>query len=342
MGMRRGQARIFAGLLAIVLPLLMLGLQGCSKKECYRLAVLQWSEKVPAYQNAFDGFMNALRGKGYIEGVNLKVRRFLCNQERERARELTDDLASWNPNLFLALGTPATLEAKAVLQKKYPGIPLLFTATTSPDRTGIISSYTPQKNMAGVGVEIAASERVETIRETFPWAKQVGIVYFPDTQPALLTSKEVTKALRILGMEPVDVVLSSSRKSESLKEIDEMAKRVDILYFSPDPILYASSFLDKALKIAIKNKVPVVGITKSIAAKGAVMAEYVDYYEAGEEAADMAYKILSGLSPKKLLSHPINSRHIAVNLSVARQLNLAIPRTILLRADKIIDSPGSV
>lgn len=339
--MRKIPARTFARLLTIALPFLMLTAQGCSKKECYRLAVLQWSEKVPVYQNAFDGFMNALRGKGYVEGVNLKIQRLSCNQDRERARKLADSLASWNPTLFLVLGTPAVLEAKAVLQKKYPGIPLLFTATTSPERTGIIPSYTPQKNIVGVGVEIPVSERVKTIRASFPWAKRVGIIYFPDTQPALLTSKDAAKALGSGGMDPVTVALSSSDKSESLKKIDALAKKVDILYFPPDPILYASPFLEKALEIATKNKVPVAGITKSIAAKGAVMAEYVDYYEAGEEAADMAYKLLSGLSPDKLLSHPSHSWHIAVNLSVARELNLTIPRTILLKAEKIIDSPGS-
>ena len=335
-GMRKGR------LFSLLLPLLLLTmLQGCSKKEAYRLAVLQWSEKVPVYQNAFDGFMITMRAKGYMEGKNLEVRRFSCSQNREKARSLTEKLAQWQPNLFLALGTPAALAAKEVLQKGHPDIPLVFTATTAPDKTGIIPSYAPQKSIVGVGVEIPAEDRVRVIKETFYQAKRVGIIYFPDTRPAVLTSKDAAKAFKAVGIEPLTLSLNSKDKNGGLKKIDALAKKVDLLYFSPDPILYASPFVEKALGEAMKNKVPVAGITKSIVAKGAVIAEYVDYYQAGEEAADMAFKILEGVSPQKLRSHPSQSRHIAVNLSSARRLDITIPRTILLRANEIIDVSGS-
>ncbi len=338
--MIRINKRVFSKLFIVSLPVLVLLFQGCTKKESYKLAVLQWSDRVPAYCNAFDGFMDTLRVKGYVEGVNLKALRFSCNENRELAKKFAEKLVQWQPNIFLVLGTPAALEAKKVLQKERSKIPLIFTATTSPDRTGIIPSYlSPPKNMAGIGVEIPVVERVKVIIEAFPWAKKVGIVYFPDTRPAVITSQDFAKTLSSLGGEPELLSLNSAELEESLRKIDELAKKVDLLYFAPDPVLYSSPFLNKALHVAMKNKVPVVGITRDIAEKGAVLSEYVSYYEAGEEAADMAYKVLSGLSPDKLRSRPSNSRHIRVNLTVARKLNITIPRPVLLRADDIIDSP---
>ena len=64
------RTRVF---LLLVISVLF-GISGCSKEgKVYHIGVLQWSEKVQPYLLAYEGVIDSLAEKGYLEGVNVRL-----------------------------------------------------------------------------------------------------------------------------------------------------------------------------------------------------------------------------------------------------------------------------
>jgi putative ABC transport system substrate-binding protein len=62
-----------------------------------------------------------------------------------------------------------------------------------------------------------------------------------------------------------------------------------------------------------------------------------DYYDGGKEAAQLAVRIMRGESPASIPFQPLSKNKTIVNLAAARGAGLAIPETLLRKADKVID-----
>jgi ABC-type uncharacterized transport system substrate-binding protein len=75
----------------------------------------------------------------------------------------------------------------------------------------------------------------------------------------------------------------------------------------------------------------------SQAEQGAVAVVARDYYDGGKEAAQVAARVMRGESPASIPFQPLSKSKIIVNLAAARAVGLAIPGTLLKKADKVID-----
>ena len=75
----------------------------------------------------------------------------------------------------------------------------------------------------------------------------------------------------------------------------------------------------------------------SQAEQGAVAVVARDYYDGGKEAAQLAVRVMRGESPASIPLQPLSKNKTIVNLAAARAAGLAIPETVLRKADKVIN-----
>jgi putative ABC transport system substrate-binding protein len=75
----------------------------------------------------------------------------------------------------------------------------------------------------------------------------------------------------------------------------------------------------------------------SLIAKGGLVSYSTDFNEVGRVSAKYVQRILTGTSPGDLPVERIDRLVFMINLKTAKQIGLAIPETILIRAHKVIE-----
>lgn len=88
---------------------------------------------------------------------------------------------------------------------------------------------------------------------------------------------------------------------------------------------------------ALKNRVPLVSSTSEWAMVGALMTYAPSLSDSSRRAAAYVDKILKGAKPADLPIEQPTKFDLVVNLKTAKALGLTIPRSVLGRADQVIE-----
>ena len=74
-----------------------------------------------------------------------------------------------------------------------------------------------------------------------------------------------------------------------------------------------------------------------IVLRGALAGYGANYRELGREAGDYVVRILSGTPVSELPVQSVTKLALSINLKTAKAFGLAIPPTLLARADEVIE-----
>jgi putative ABC transport system substrate-binding protein len=91
------------------------------------------------------------------------------------------------------------------------------------------------------------------------------------------------------------------------------------------------------ISAAARNNVPAVYWLSAFARDGGLLSYGVDQVDALRGAASYVNRILRGAKPAELPVQLPTKFEMAVNLKTAKALGLAVPPSILLRADEVIE-----
>src|SRR5690606_13059460 len=167
------QVKRFASLLSVLL-LLSIVVAACGSGEEYRIAISQIVEH-PSLDATRQGFLDALKDAGIVEGENLKVDYNNAQGEPSNNISIAQKIASEKNDLVLAIATPS---AQAVVEH-VKDTPVLFAAVTDPLDAGLVSNLeAPGGNVTGASDTnpLAVQQIMDFIAEHFPNVKNVGIV----------------------------------------------------------------------------------------------------------------------------------------------------------------------
>ncbi len=310
---------------------------GCeAKHKEFRIGVLQWTEKIRAYNQTYKGVLDALEDKGYKQGMTLEIIYKNVEQDKEVARETALDFVKKEVDLILTLGTGSTLAALEVTEKK--PIPIVFSIVGDPKATGIIRTYEDSgKNITGVSMKVDVKEQFDMVKEVLPEMETLGIIYCTELPQAVVTGKEARTAAIELGWNPLTVSVTKRDLPGLAKICDSLAKKVDAIYIPTDPILNLPEHLQTIIQVSDKHKIPVVSVTKKDVEDGVLMAVHCDFYEIGRQAADPMVQILSGVDVRTIPPQKPIINKLSLNLKKAKNLNIQIKRQVILKTDNIID-----
>jgi putative ABC transport system substrate-binding protein len=231
---------------------------------------------------------------------------------------------------------PSSTETAAILEATKT-VPVVFATHADPVGIGHVASLArPGGNATGLTMlltEMVAKE-LEALKEALPNARRFGVLFTPTAPshiPAVEAAERAGRRLQVeLRMVPV-------RSEGDLH--DEFAKMAQD---GVDGLLVISSsftFSRRALlaDLAIKHRLPSVFGTKDNVFAGGLMSYAPDLRDLYRQAATYVDKILRGAKPADLPVEQASRYELVINLKTAKTLGIAIPPTLLARADEVIE-----
>lgn len=277
-----------------------------------------------------DGFQQGLRDLGLVEGQHFVIEYALA-QSAAQVPGVAAELVRRGVDIIVASGTPSVLPARDAAGQT----PVVFVATLDPVATGLVASLArPGRNVTGMtsmSGDIIA-KRLQLIRELLPNLTKVAILVRESSPTAAQYVHESRTAARNLGIE---LQILIERNPNDLDGIFVAVQGSNALVVADDAEFTAhrAQIAERALRI----KLPTVSGLREMVEAGGLMAYGASFGELYRRAASHVHKILQGVSPADLpVEQPIKFEFV-LNMRTAKTLGLSVPRSLIARADEVIE-----
>jgi len=277
-------------------------------------------------------FHGAMRDVGYIEGRNVVFECRSANEDYDRLPQAATELALHKVDVIVALNHPAARAAHQATKT----IPIVMVASGDPVGAGLVASLRqPGGNVTGLSyyaTELTA-KRLELLKELIPTTRRIAALSNPAL--AYLPFPQDTKAAgQRLGIEANFVEVRDVHDLDSAFEA--MAReRPDAVFILPDLMLGRQA--KRIAELALTHRLPTMSWGRWFVSAGGLVAYAADYKAMERRAADYVDKILRGAKPADLPVEQPTNFELVINLKTAKALGLAIPQSLLLRADQLIE-----
>jgi putative ABC transport system substrate-binding protein len=148
-----------------------------------RIGVLLPGDENDSFEKMFvSAFAQALAGLGWADGRNVRMDLRWGGNDINRMRALAQELVALQPDIILAITTPATV----ALQRETRTIPIVFASVGYPVASGIVPRLNqPGGNITGFGSLEATlgGKWLELLSEIAPGLKRAAIMFVPDAAP---------------------------------------------------------------------------------------------------------------------------------------------------------------
>jgi putative ABC transport system substrate-binding protein len=299
-----------------------------------RIGVLiPFDENDPVAKTYVSAFTPALAGLGWTDGRNVRIDLRWAGGDANRIRALAKELVDLQPDIVLANGTPAT----AALQRETRTIPIVFAGVGDPVASGLVARLDrPSGNITGFATTepTLGGKWLELLSEIAPGLKRVAFMFNPDTGTASAYMPSLETAARSFKVEPIIAHIHSDADIETAiialgREPGSGLVVVPdgFIFFHRAPIILA----------AARNNVPAVYTFSFIAREGGLLSYGPAPVDTFRGAATYVDRILRGEKPGDLPVQFPTKFEMVVNRKTATALGLAVPPSILLRADEVIE-----
>lgn len=279
-------------------------------------------------------FRQGLKETGYIEGRNVAIEYRFAEGNNDRLAALAGDLALRQVAVIAANGLAAQ-KAKATTAT----IPIVFTAGFDPVAVGLVASMSrPGGNITGVSVldvELGP-KRLELLHALIPKASIIGLLVNP-SEPirAATESKELQAAARILGLQVVVLNASTDRDLDAV--FAHLAQlRADGLVIGGDPFFNSRS--EQLGALTVRHAMPTIYQFRPFTAAGGLVSYGASLTDSYGLMGVYTGRILHGEKPGELPIQRATKIELFVNLKTAKALGLTIPKSLLARAEEVIQS----
>ncbi len=178
------------------------------------------------------------------------------------------------------------------------------------------------------------ARRLEILKEILPEVRRVVTFYDPKSEVAVRAANAAREAGRQLRVEiverPVGSVEDLRLGLTALKTLE-----VDAYFYTQDAMVVSQSQF--IIDTARSKKLPTMFGEVSAVSQGALVSYGVSYFDVGRLSAKYVQRILTGTGPQNLPVESLSRPGLAVNLKTARELGVAIPQSVLFRADNVVE-----
>jgi len=278
----------------------------------------------------FDAFREGLRDLGYVEGLNIILEFRLAHGDFTRLPTLAAELVKMPVDIIVAdNGLDALVNATSTIPiVAIMGDPMLFGAVSSLSR--------PSGNVTGFSLmhrELSA-KRLEILRAAFPEILSVAVFCNPSALSAATNFRETEKAARSTGLVTVTEVPAKSGE-------DLLALRPTVFASVGGVVVLGDGLFWNHRRdvVALVNatRVPAIYPEREYVEDGGLMAYGTNVPDSFRRVAGYVDRILKGASPGDLpVQQPVKF-DFTLNLRTAKARGLAIPPSILARADEVIE-----
>jgi putative ABC transport system substrate-binding protein len=276
-------------------------------------------------------FFDQMRELGWIEGQTIAYDRVYADDQHQDLPRLAAELVARNPDVIYAPPYTAAVAARQATR----AIPIVFVAGSDPVGSGLVASLArPGGNATGLTsvVDSLAPKRIQLLREILPGAKRIGLLGDP-TEPNFASDRNALAPVALaLGL--TIVMAEASNPLELDAAVSKLlGQNVDAIYANSS---IALNLRTRLIELANHRHVPVVGVRASMVEAGALFAYSVSLPDQLRRSAQLVDKILKGAKPADIPVEQPTRFELVINLKAAKSLGITIPRSVLLRADEVI------
>lgn len=299
----------------------------------YRIGYLA-AANAKAYKQRTDALKDELRRLGYVEGRNTRIEERYALGDVARLPALARELVALKVDVIVIHGTSAVSVARKVVAGR---IPIVFAVVADPVGAGFVESLSrPGGNITGVSDYHSrlVPKRLELLKELLPSATRFAVFWNRKalhTIDQLETLKQTAKSLRV-SLLPIEFGKSSDLRRAGAILRETRADALDVLGYS----LMAPHRREIA-EFAQRYGLPTISTTGRSAEAGFLMTYGVSMADLNRRAAHYVDRILRGARPAGLPVELPTRFYLTINMKTAKALGITIPRSMLLRADKVIE-----
>jgi putative tryptophan/tyrosine transport system substrate-binding protein len=315
-----------------VLALLALGLssRAAGAQQPARLYRVGWLDYSSSAEN-LGIFEQAMSARGWSNGRTFVLEYRGGEANGDRLAAVASELVRLPVDVIVAPGTLETLAAR----KATNAIPVVMTGVDDPVERGFVASLArPGGNVTG----LASARRdligklLSLLREILPRASSVAVLWDATDPDHRLMLDHLRAAGRTLGVSVNGVEVR--RYTEVEPAFVAIRKQG-----YPMLIVLSSAMLVPGwvADLALKNGLPLASTSAAFTYEGGLMAYADDWNSVFDRAATFVDKLLKGAKAADLPVELPTKFKLIVNAKTARALGIAVPPSILVRADHIIE-----
>jgi putative ABC transport system substrate-binding protein len=298
--------------------------RGQQPDKVWRIGILD-----PGVPHLFAAFREAMQRLGYVEGRNITFEVKSADGKRDEIPGLARELVALNPDVIV---TAANLPTE-VTKRATDTIPIVGVVGDAVG-AGLVSALAkPIGNITGLSFlnkELSA-KRIELLKEALPYATKVAMLN--DVTTSQTDATETRTAAQRLGLQLQQIDVRSSVGLESAFNDAKRgrAEAVDVLasaFFNAQRVLI--------VRLAAQTRLPAIYESREYVDAGGLMSYGQDLYGLFRRAAYFVDKIIKGAKPVDLPWEQPTKFELVINLMTAKALGLTIPKSLLLRADEVI------
>jgi putative ABC transport system substrate-binding protein len=240
--------------------------------------------------------------------------------------EEIQSLIEADPRAFVAIGSKAALW----LHKRVtPPTVLTYCMVSNPKGAGLEEGM-PRN---GISTDVPLTDQFKLIAEALPDVRSVGLLYHAKTKEGQTFLKQVKAGLP-KGWK-IQAVAVDEHKTMALAIDALFAKDSDIVWTSPDSSIFTRATVHSLLLKALREKVPVFGFSLALVKSGSLLGVAVDVETQGKQAAALTRHLLRAGDETEIEELLKVKYEIAVNLIVAEQMSIKLPKQLVKRADHV-------
>jgi putative ABC transport system substrate-binding protein len=275
-------------------------------------------------------FLRELERLGWTEGRNLQIE---YRWETSDLRKAATELAALSPDIILVTTTQAT----APMQQATQTVPIVFTQVADPVSAGFVDSLAkPGGNLTGfTNIEYNVGAKwLELLKEIVPSITHVGVIRDPSVTASIGQFAAIQSAAQTFG---VVVIPLGGRNAEDIEHsVTEFARGSNLGLISvATPLIMNNRNL--VISLAARHRLPAIYPFRRFVADGGLICYGPDTIDPHRLAAGYVDRILKGAKPADLPVQAATKFELVINLKTAKALGLAMPSSLLSRANELIE-----
>jgi putative ABC transport system substrate-binding protein len=283
-------------------------------------------------QSMIEAFRQRVGELGWSEGRNVQIDVLWSAGDLDRLHVNAARLVGSKPDVIVGRSTPVV----AALRQASTTVPIVFVNANDPIRLGFVQSLArPGGNITGFisWDSQMGGKWLEILKEIAPGVARVGLIYSPQTytgqQDESLSAAAHTLAVTLTKLpfnEPADI-------EHSIEDFSREPSSGLVVLPDIRTVLHS----DLIVRLTARYRVPAIYPFRPFVASGALAYYGTNTHQQYRQAAEYVDRILKGARPADLPVQTPTKYELVINLKTAKALGLAVPPSLLARADEVIE-----
>ncbi|MFZ0524661.1 MAG: ABC transporter substrate-binding protein [Xanthobacteraceae bacterium] len=278
-------------------------------------------------------FREELQQLGWTPGGNVRIEIRWSGGDETQTRKDGAELVALAPDVIVTGGSAGI----GAMLKATRTIPVVFAIVPDPVGSGYVTSLShPGGNATGFMMfeYSLCGKWLELLKEVASNVTRAAVLRDPAIAAGIGQFAVLQSVAPSAGIEvsPIDV-----------RDPSQIEPAIASFAQSPNGgmIVTASAItgvhVDKIIAAAVRYKLPAVYVQRPYVDAGGLISYGPNFTDQYRRAAEYVDRILKGAKPADLPVQAPTKYELAVNLITAKALGLAVPQSIVARADKVIE-----